>query len=476
MVVFFAPQVRDASTGQLLASLVGQTVTIVHPGTSNPVEIAEYPSGVTVPGSVLTVSSTFSLTSFNTPSDVYDVDALASNGTRARLESAEGSRIAAQAAEGNSAASASAAAGAQISAEVAASSAAALAVGVVRSVNGTTPDSSGNVNVAGGGPGGGVTDHGALSGLADDDHPQYLTNGRGDARYYTKAEVDAATSSAATASSAADRSRGNHTGTQAIGTVTGLQAALDGKAPTSHTHDASALTGGTVAPARLGTGATGGSTRYLREDGTWSVPAGGSGGGVASVAGVGPDGEGDVPLTKAHIGLGNVNNTTDAAKPISTATQTALNTKLTSPGAGAANRLVGLDAAGAAVAVPRGAELGANLVVQRDGNGQVAVPETPTATNHGTSKGYVDTQVGSKADDSTVVKTTGAQTVAGVKTFSSAPVVPDAAFSQAKVAGLPAALAGKVGSSTVSTIWTGSQAAYDAIGSKDAATLYLVTG
>ena len=31
--------------------------------------------------------------------------------------------------------------------------------------------------------GGGVTDHGALNGLSDDDHPQYLNNARGDARY-----------------------------------------------------------------------------------------------------------------------------------------------------------------------------------------------------------------------------------------------------------------------------------------------------
>lgn len=33
------------------------------------------------------------------------------------------------------------------------------------------------------GSGGGVTDHGALTGLADDDHPQYHTDARGDARY-----------------------------------------------------------------------------------------------------------------------------------------------------------------------------------------------------------------------------------------------------------------------------------------------------
>ena len=39
---------------------------------------------------------------------------------------------------------------------------------------------------------GGVTDHGALTGLADDDHAIYHTNARGDARYYLKSEVDAA--------------------------------------------------------------------------------------------------------------------------------------------------------------------------------------------------------------------------------------------------------------------------------------------
>jgi len=37
----------------------------------------------------------------------------------------------------------------------------------------------------------GVADHGALTGLADDDHPQYHDDARGDARYYTQAQVDA---------------------------------------------------------------------------------------------------------------------------------------------------------------------------------------------------------------------------------------------------------------------------------------------
>jgi hypothetical protein len=39
------------------------------------------------------------------------------------------------------------------------------------------------------GGGGGVTDHGALTGLADDDHPQYHNDARGDARYAPIASV-----------------------------------------------------------------------------------------------------------------------------------------------------------------------------------------------------------------------------------------------------------------------------------------------
>lgn len=52
----------------------------------------------------------------------------------------------------------------------------------------------------------------------------------------------------------------------------------------------------------------------------------GPSGGVNTVAGR----AGDVILAKADVGLGNVDNTSDANKPISTATQTALNGKATS--------------------------------------------------------------------------------------------------------------------------------------------------
>jgi hypothetical protein len=42
------------------------------------------------------------------------------------------------------------------------------------------------------GGGSGSSDHGALTGLEDDDHPHYHNDARGDARYYTKSQVDGA--------------------------------------------------------------------------------------------------------------------------------------------------------------------------------------------------------------------------------------------------------------------------------------------
>lgn len=61
----------------------------------------------------------------------------------------------------------------------------------------------------------------------------------------------------------------------------------------------------------------------------------------------------------------------------------------------------------------------------------------------------VSTAIGLKADDNAVVKLTGAQTVAGIKTFSSSPVVPDASFTIAKTSGLQTALDAKAASADV---------------------------
>ena len=98
--------------------------------------------------------------------------------------------------------------------------------------------------------GGGVTDHGALTGLGDDDHTQYHNDTRGDTRYYTKSQVDTSLSGKA-----------NSTHTHAQSDITNLSTSLAGKANTGHTHPTTDLT------------ATGGtSTSFLRKDNTWATP------------------------------------------------------------------------------------------------------------------------------------------------------------------------------------------------------------
>lgn len=160
---------------------------------------------------------------------------------------------------------------------------------------------------------GGLPEDATLSDLAESTTVKYFTA--------TEKTKLAGVASGATANDtdANLKSRANHTGTQAISTVTNLQSNLDAKAPLA-------------SPAFTGT------------------PTG---------------------ITKAHVGLGSVDNTADSDKPVSTAQAAA---------------------------------------------------------------------IAAKADDNAVVKLAGAQTVAGVKTFSSAPVVPDASFAIAKVSGLQSQL------------------------------------
>lgn len=111
--------------------------------------------------------------------------------------------------------------------------------------------------------------------------------------------------------------------THAQSDVTGLVTALAGKANTSHTHAQSDVTGLTTAladkanAADLATVATTGSYNDLTDQPTIpTVP-------VTSVAGK----TGAVTLVKADVGLANVDNTADTAKPVSTAQQTALDLK-----------------------------------------------------------------------------------------------------------------------------------------------------
>ena len=101
--------------------------------------------------------------------------------------------------------------------------------------------------------GGGVTDHGFLTGLGDDDHIQYFNAVRGDARYALvghthplassvtpgnmsaadKAKLDTIASGAtANATDAALRDRATHTGFQDVSTITNLGEAIDDRVAT----------------------------------------------------------------------------------------------------------------------------------------------------------------------------------------------------------------------------------------------------
>lgn len=110
--------------------------------------------------------------------------------------------------------------------------------------------------------------------LNQDEIPDGTTHKQYSATEKTKL-AGVATGATANDTDANLKNRANHTGSQAISTVTGLQTAIDAKAPLA-------------SPAFTGT------------------PTG---------------------ITKTHVGLGNVDNTADTAKPVSTAQQTALDGK-----------------------------------------------------------------------------------------------------------------------------------------------------
>ena len=120
-----------------------------------------------------------------------------------------------------------------------------------------------------------VTDHGALTGLADDDHGQYHTDARGDARYTAIAHASNTSNPHSVTKAQVGLGSADNTSDAAKPVSTAQQTALNLKA-------------NLASPAFTGT-----------------------------VSGI----------DKTMVGLANVDNTSDAAKPVSTAQQTALNLK-----------------------------------------------------------------------------------------------------------------------------------------------------
>jgi hypothetical protein len=99
---------------------------------------------------------------------------------------------------------------------------------------------------------------------------------------------------------------------------TAAQTALDGKATLSHTHPSSSISDSTATGRSVLTATDAAAARTAIGAGTSSLVLGTSSATAKA---------GDYAPTKTDVGLPNVDNTSDANKPISTATQTALNLK-----------------------------------------------------------------------------------------------------------------------------------------------------
>lgn len=129
---------------------------------------------------------------------------------------------------------------------------------------------------------------------------------------------------------------------------------------------------------------------------------GGGSGAVDSVAGK----TGVVILNKNDVGLNQVDNTSDVNKPISTATQTALNTKIDTT----TNQTIA------------GVKTFSSTVVGNiSGNADTATKLQTARTINGVA---FDGSANITVSDSTAVKLTGNETIDGVKTFTSSPIVP----------------------------------------------------
>jgi|GEM_PF-4580498 len=257
-ILYVAKLAVDKDTGLPIPALAGQTVTIVRRGTTTPAAITEDEAGtLVISGATRTVSSELFIPSFWVDPAVDGAVSALGGGIEVPLETAEGIALRLDGVEVEVAASAAAAIAAQSAAEDAAEG---VPVGgstgqVLTKASNADRDTVW-VNPSSGGA---ATDHNTLANLTvGDPHTQYHNDARGDALYYRKSQVDSMVNNAASQNSAADRNRANHSGTQSIATIDGLQPILDGLGGTA-VNSVNGETGAvTVSVTNLaGTGATG---------------------------------------------------------------------------------------------------------------------------------------------------------------------------------------------------------------------------
>ena len=134
-------------------------------------------------------------------------------------------------------------------------------------------------------------------------------------------------------------------------------------------------------------------------------------------------------VTKAQVGLGNANDTSDADKPISIATQDALDLKANADNA----ELTGIPTAPTATVGTDTTQLATTAFVKAEVASE-AYSKVELDAGQLDNRYYTETELlGGALDsryytvdilDSTVVKLTGDQTIEDVKTFMSSPIVP----------------------------------------------------
>ena len=122
-------------------------------------------------------------------------------------------------------------------------------------------------------------------------------------------------------------------------------------------------------------------------------------------------------VTKAQVGLGNANDTSDADKPISTATQSALDLKANADNA----ELTGIPTAPTATVGTDTTQLATTAFVKAEVASE-AYSKAELNAGQLDSRYYTQTQVDDLLDAQ--VKLTGDQTIEDVKTFMSSPIVP----------------------------------------------------